>query len=250
MGELLKVTATATIPIHRKGKCMSVYSIQLRKFLKLCQLEEKQLVSELRADIRQTISKEQGYSSGGGDFHVPFWADAKAFIASEEDLSELTKRRIEKNPSRKRLYPLMKQGFLDWWYEKRRWSNEQFEIIPFSVKGRIHFGDLDAVIKVENLMAVQIGEELKPNKRLIYPYFAESPVLDQEAAQLGLWIMSKTLEDFDIQDMRILDVLRGRSFSFQESSSDGNEEELLNSKYKYILDRWNSLRKEYPKSAA
>lgn len=227
---------------------MSVHNIHLRKLLKICSLGEKKLVSELRSDIRQTINNENGISSGGGDFHMPFWADAKSFASDATDLPKLVQARINGNPRRQRLYSLMQEGFLEWWNEKRRWSNEKFEILPVSAKGHYTINSLDAMIKVENLMAVSIGEGA--NTRLIYPYFAEEPSLNEEQARIGLWVMQKALHNFDIQDMRILDVLRGQAFSVQDSPLHGSEGKALYRKYQYILNRWENLRTEYPKSAA
>ncbi len=229
---------------------MSLDKINLRKLIKLLGADERLLVSELRSDIRLTILKEQGHNSGGGDFHVPFWADAKTFVANQGDLTELTELRISKNPRRRNLYPKMKDGFLRWWNDKRCWSNEKFEITPQSVKAHLNPPGVKATIKVENLLVVQVGEGDSCAMRLIYPYFAENPSLNKEETQLGLWIMSQAFPEYDIADMRILDVLRGQAFGIEDVGLIGDEAERLTQKYNDLLHRWSEIRKEYPKSAA
>lgn len=57
---------------------MPLQNIHLRKFLKVGFSNASRRRSELRADIRQEIAREAQADSGGGDFYVPFWADAKA----------------------------------------------------------------------------------------------------------------------------------------------------------------------------
>ena len=99
---------------------MSIKKINLRKLLQAFGLPENKVTSMLRQDIRNEIAKENGTNSDGGDFHVPFWADAKDFALSGADLNLSTEARIISNKSRKRLYPKLHNGFMNWWKNKRR----------------------------------------------------------------------------------------------------------------------------------
>lgn len=221
---------------------MAINIIRLRKLLRLFYMTTAQLTSALRTDIRNEISKSNRTQSGGGDFYTPFWSDAKEHVAGLSDLSEQTEIRIENNIGRRRLYPLLEQGFLQWWNEKRRWSNQEFEFLPDSIKGRYQAPDLDAIVKIENILALRIADE---TNKLVYPYFSEEPRLQAEGARIGLWLLDATLENYRIEDLRILDIFRSQSFSISEFPLQGNEEELFVSKYRYILKRWSTLREEY-----
>lgn len=222
---------------------MAINNINLRKLLQLFYLPPNKLESKLREDIRNEIKKSDGDQSGGGDFHSPFWSDAKRHAQGALDLPAQTEIRIASNRrARHRLYPLLTAGFLQWWNEKRRWSNQKFKIIDNSVKGRYQAPNLDATVKIENILALRIDDN---SYRLIYPYFSEKPRLQEEGARIGLWVLNSTLEKYQIEDMRILDVLRGQPFSISDHPLQGNEEDLFIMKYHYILERQAILREEY-----
>lgn len=62
--------------------------------------------------MRDSLRKEAaGRGAGGGDFHVPFWKDAKEYAAHGGDLVTVTEEQIGKNWRRKRLYPSLADGF-------------------------------------------------------------------------------------------------------------------------------------------
>lgn len=223
---------------------MSLERIHLRKLLTLIYLPKAQRISALRSDIRDSIKKDNGFKSNGGDFHVPFWTDAKMHAAGNGDLTLLTQERIDANKrSRWRLYPPLAKGFLTWWNEKRRWINEPFQILEQSVKAQFVVEPLGCVVKVENLLSVQIGDS---SHRLVYPYFSEEPELSEEAVRIGLWLMAKALHYFEVTSFRILDVLRSESFGTLDYPLHGDEEALFLREYKLLLDDWQTLRKDYP----
>jgi hypothetical protein len=204
---------------------MSLQKIHLRKLLQIFYASNAKRTSLLRDDIRSEISKTAGLDAGGGDFHVPFWSDAKNHASGQADLILLTKTRIAANEGRSRLYPLLQDAFLTWWNEKRRWRNEDFVVMPEPVKARLQIAELDSVVKVENLLAV--------------------PPLSEEAARLGLWALHEALKAYSIDDFRILDILRSRSFSTSDVPMQGNERALFAAKYKAALADWERLKKEY-----
>jgi hypothetical protein len=221
---------------------LSVRKIHLRKLLKCFYLPDAPRRSLLRADIRNEIQKDSGADLNGGDFHMPFWTDAKNHVAGGLDLKQKSKLRIDSNKGRGRLYPLLTSGFLNWWNEKRRWRNEEFKFIEDEVYGRLTVPEVNGVIKVENLLAVRIGDE---TNKVIYPYFAEEPILPPEGARIGLWVMSQTLMGYALDDLRILDILREKSFATRDYPLFGNEQTLFLQKYQSLVKEWDELWKEY-----
>lgn len=198
--------------------------------------------SLLRDEIRRDIRKKQGFATGGGDFHGPFWSDAKEHVAGNVDLSDQTEFRIDRNDGRARLYPQLEKGFLDWWENKRRWRNEPFDVLKIRVNAQFEIPELDATIKVENLLALGVGSG---GNRIIYPYFSEEPLLTPATARIGLWVLGQSLPEFAQEDMRILDVLRSRSYALSDVPLQGNEREICLRTYRRILFEWERLSEEY-----
>lgn len=216
--------------------------MHLRKLLQIFYAPSIQRRSLLRADIRQELAKNDGKSGDGGDFHTAFWSGAKRHAIGTVDLRAQIEEYIQRSPQRKRLYPLLGEGFLVWWDEKRRWRNEPFVAMPRSLHGRFVHSDSGAIIKVENLLSLRIGDR---SNRLIYPYFAEEPPLSGEAVRIGLWLMSHALPDQRIEDMRVLDVLRSASYGTLDVPLQGDEEEVFLRHYQSALAEWIKLRAEY-----
>lgn len=221
---------------------MAIDLVSLRKLMQLMLSAENRRTAMLRSDITEGLRKERnGPNDGGGDFHSPFWADAKAHAEGISDLRDTTPQRVEANGRRRRLYPRLTEGFLAWWEDRRRRRNEPFKIIESHLRGRVELRGL-GVVKVENNLAFTIGDD---GERVIYPYFCEEPEMTSEMARLGLWAVSQAINDYSIEDVRILDVIRGRSFSVLECSQRGSEEEEFRMHYGTLLSRWAELRREY-----
>ncbi|MEM7241816.1 MAG: hypothetical protein AAF429_06495 [Pseudomonadota bacterium] len=221
---------------------MSIKSAHLNKLLKAFALQESKLVSLLRSDIRNEQYKSQGFKKGGGDFHGPFWADAKDYVLHGTDLEQLIKDRIEANECRKRLYPELAKGFLDWWNNKKRFSNEKIEPYPLPLKARLAFKDLDAEVKIENLLVLSVGDE---SKRIIYPYFTEEPELSEIFGRIGLWALCAAFPSQNPDNFRILDVLRGTAISIENTPFLGTEEETFRLHLERIIEKWERLKTEY-----
>lgn len=221
---------------------MSFQMVGLGKLLNAMYADKAQRTTLLREDIRRDLkNQENSTKSKGGDFYGPFWSDAKRHVAGEIDLRAITPERIGKNKTRERLYPLLCDGFLLWWEEKRRQRNVPFTVIDGNVRARYVATDLGTV-KVENTLSFTVGEG---GHRILYPYFCEDPSLSEEAARLGLWVMSQCIGGYVPVALRLLDVLQSRSFSVLETPLAGNEEALFRSKYRAVLDEWDRLRSEY-----
>lgn len=220
---------------------MSFETVGLGKLLATMYASPRDRTAALRRDITQEIRKASGANpSKGGDFYIPFWADAKLHVGGG-NLRELTPGRIAKNDTRRRLYPLLQSGFLSWWEERRRRRNEPFTVINEQVHGRLVMTGL-GTIKVENTLWFRVGDD---GDRIVYPYFCEDPALSAEAARLGLWVMSECLTGQAPEAMRILDVFAGRSFSLADSPFAGNEEDRFRENYAQVLSDWATLRLEY-----
>jgi hypothetical protein len=136
---------------------------------------------------------------------------------------------------------MLKDGFLLWWEEKRRLRNVPFKVIEDNVKARYDAPGLGTV-KVENTLSITVGDD---GHRILYPYFCEDPGLSNEAARLGLWVMSQCSTGYSTKDMRLLDVIQGRSFSDLDTPLTGNEETLFHKRYGELLKEWHTLRDEY-----
>ncbi len=219
---------------------MSLERIHLRKILSLMYLDDSRRRSALKGNIYEDRRREFN-DQGGGDFHSAFWADAKLHARGEADLHALTVARIETNNRKERLYPLLRDGFLQWWNERRRWINEPFEVLERTVKERYLVRQVNCTVKVENLFSVRMADG---GFRLVYPYFSEHPELDEEPARLGLWLIGRALPAFNSMGFRILDVLRANSFRAEELPLLGNEEEVFVRRYSQLLDEWRALQDE------
>lgn len=221
---------------------MALNRIHLRKLLKILFSEPNVRRAELRSDIREEIAREAGQEGGGGDFYAPFWADAKDHVFGIADLHDMVDNRVEANGRRSNLYPQLRTGFLTWWNERRRWTNEPFRP-GRQLKAHFTFPNLDAVVKVDNILSVRdgVGEE-----HVVYPYFAPQPELSENAARLGLWLLSSALPTVPMEEIRILDVIRGRTFSVDRTPLRGSEQEEFTTRYSAALSEREVLRREYP----
>lgn len=168
---------------------MSIDVISLRKLMQLMLASERRRTALLRANITSDLRRERNGPGDGGDFHSPFWADAKNHASGTTNLRQATATRIKAHRGRARLYPLLTERFLSWWEERRRRRNEPFKVEEEQIKGRLPLDRL-GVVKVESNLAFSIGED---GYRVIYPYFCEEPTMTTDVARLGLWAMSQAL---------------------------------------------------------
>ncbi|RYG97413.1 MAG: hypothetical protein EON58_09820 [Alphaproteobacteria bacterium] len=221
---------------------MSLQNMHLRKLLKIMYLEGQPRVSALRADIRDDIAREEGNDgSGGGDFYGPFWRDAKDHVFGATDLRDQTRIRIESNGGRANLYRQLQGGFLLWWDERRRWTNEPFRPSN-AMKTVCRVAGVDADIKVANILSVRDGRE---EDHFVYPYWFPAPALNDESARLGLWVLCQAFPHVDRAELRILDVIRGETYSLDRNPFQGTEAAIFQRRHSAALAEWNRLRREY-----
>jgi hypothetical protein len=221
---------------------MSVLDIPLRKVLQLFYAPHQLRRRILKEDIRLDRRKEAGGTrSRGGDFYLPFWSDVKTHISGKGDLPQLVDARILSNRSYRRLYPLLRDGMLELLSAKLRWSNEPIEMVPQSVHGILRIDDLGGTIRVRDALQARVREEYV---RVVYPYFSEEPALNEEGGRLGLWVMQTALEEFNLDDMRIIDPLRRTFFSPLMTPLQGNEENTFRTNYMSLIGEWENLKRE------
>jgi len=220
---------------------MSIEVIHLRKILKILYSTPAQRTSALRSDIREDIARDGGGTISGGDFYGPFWRDAKDHVFGFGDLHDATEHRIESNPRRENLYPQLRDGFLLWWNERRRWTNEPFHQLD-APKGRHIFADIGATVKVDNLLAVRDGRNAD---HFVYPYFSPTPPLGDEPGRLGLWLLREALPRINPDDLRVLDVIRGQTFAIERNPLQGDEGDVFAARYRAALNEWRRLWSEY-----
>jgi hypothetical protein len=97
-------------------------------------------------------------------------------------------------------------------------------------------------VKVDNILSARDG---RGEEHYVYPYFSENPILEEEAARLGLWLLGRALPAVPHEEIRILDVIRGEPFSIDRYPLAGNEEDNFRDRYVALLEEWEALRAEY-----
>lgn len=222
---------------------MALERISLRELLKILFLDANKQRSAIRRDIwedRAKAAKTTEEESSARDFYGPFWADAKKHVFGGGDLRAMVDQRIVANIRRKNLYEKLRDGFLLWWNERRRWTNRPFTLGQ-SIKGRFEFTGLSAVVGVDSILSVKNGRNIE---RIVYPYFALEPELTEKAARLGLWLLTAALPSVSQDAIRILDVIRGRTFSLDRTPLKGDEEQDFRRQYRALLRRRDDLRDE------
>lgn len=220
---------------------MSVRNLHLRKLLKLMYLAPDRRVSALRTDIREDIARESGDSGSGGDFYGPFWSDAKDHVFGTTYLPEMVQVRIAANAGRANLYPQLRDGFLLWWNERRRWTNEPFRQAD-AIKTVRPVEEFDAHVKVANILCVR---DARDEDHYVYPYWFPHPALGDESSRIGLWFLRSALPTVDPRELRLLDVIRGQTFSLDRTPLIGDEEQRFQARYQALIDQWDALRTEY-----
>lgn len=222
---------------------MSVHEIHLEKLLKVFGMNDRERVAVLREDIQNTIKKENGYPrSSGGHFYVPFWSDAKLHVSRSGDLRDLTDARIEADKRKSKLYPKLRDGFLQWWEERRRSVNEEIHLLEDRLASLLPFEAAGGTVKVENFLSFEVGSD---RRFRVYGYFDKLHALSSENARLGLWALRAALPHIPDDELRILDVRQAREFSLKNCPLQGGEGEHFERCYHSILLEWKRLRSEY-----
>lgn len=220
---------------------MSIQAIPLRKLLQLMYAPQNLRVAKLRDDIRNDRNRERGDDAGGPDFFSPFWKSAKDHVFGVEDLHLAVDRHIAANSRRKNLYPQLRDGFLLWWNERRRWTNEPFRqaIAP---KGSYVSAAHGATVRIGSVMAVRDGRN---DDHFIYPYFSEAPALPDEGVRIGLWVMTQALTQVPRTELRLLDIIRGENYSLERNALQGDESAIFEDRYRRLIREWENLREDY-----
>lgn len=221
---------------------MSIEKISLSKLLKLFGAKDSLRTKVIRTDLRQERAKIEGIEGSGGDFYVPFWADAKAYVAHGYDLHVATDARIQDMKQRAGIYPQLRDGFLAWLELSKRDTNLKLVPSEQTVHARREFPDLNLVVKVDNVL----GMHLEGGRaQLIYPFFCKEHELSARWGRVGLWLMQSAFLGFELEELEIVDVMRGTSFAGRRVQLVGDEEYLFKERYMLVHDEWVRLRSEY-----
>lgn len=196
----------------------------------------------MRKDIREDRKRAAGAGGDGGDFYGPFWRDAKDHVFGSADLREETRKRIEGNPNRRVLYERLQNGFLLWWNERRRWTNQPF-VPAAGIKTVVRLPGVDASIKFANILSVRDGNG---EDHFVYPYWFPEPPLSDQAARLAIWALSHAFPNVADGELRVLDVIRGQTFSLDRNPLTGDESSVFAKRFEAAQTEWQQLRREYP----
>jgi hypothetical protein len=78
-----------------------------------------------------------------------------------------------------------------------------------------------------------------------YPYWFPDPPLADESARIGLWLLRSALQSVDARELRLLDVIRGQTYSLERHPLKGDEEHVFRARYGALIRDWDRLRSEY-----
>jgi hypothetical protein len=218
---------------------MSIEKVNLRKLLQIFAADARKQRSLLLEDIRNERAKEAREGGKGGDFYSPFWASVKDHAAGRSNIADSVEAHIRRNKGRKRLYPPLRDGFLEMWNEKIRWRNEPFKFTPETIHSQLPVNGLGVVVKIENIASIVAWDG---SLRIMYPYFYEEPTLTEDEIRLGFWALQEALPDYKLNDFRIIDFIRRGYYRPADVRMKGNEKEEFLKKYKAILDEWKMLK--------
>jgi hypothetical protein len=165
----------------------------------------------------------------------------KAHAAGQSDIRDQTAIRMGANDGRARLYPILRDAFLEMWNERMRFRNEPFEFVPESINAQLVLDSLNATVKIENTAAIRIWDG---SHRFMYPYFSERPPLSEQGARLGFWALNKALPQYAIEDFRIIDFQRRAYFRPADLGMKGDEGTEFLQRYDALLREWRKLQGE------
>jgi hypothetical protein len=221
---------------------MAIDRLPLGKLLELIQRPRASRLKIIERDARQSIIKEKlKLNVGGRDFYGDFWADAKLSISKEDfDLNAAIAERIKANRSRRRLYPLLLNGF------QRAWSSIR-DATTVPVPARLAYGvtaaalkNDDASVSISNLLVIRGGDRFSS---VTYPYFSKDFALGTRTARLGLSVLKHSFPDNDNAEFALMDVLRGNVFFASGAEFTGSEDDQLDERYQAILREWRVQRR-------
>jgi len=70
-------------------------------------------------------------------------------------------------------------------------------------------------------------------------------LLRNEAIRVGVWLLGQALPAHSVNDIRIIDLLRGNSYGSVDFPLEGDEGSIFLFKYRALIEKWERLRKEY-----
>ncbi len=220
---------------------MALDNVSLNKFLKISRKNLPQRISLIKRDAREALRKEKKVEDkDGGDFYTAFWGDAKQYVLEGLDLKLAVAARVSAHASKKKLYPILCKEFL-------RWFGSEFDASDYNSRNKIDkvFGKCvslcdDGAIRVHGLLA---WKDPSGKAFIIYPYFDKDMKLGSNTARLARWAMSNALPDHQIENMIVLDVIRGNAFDNDNAPLIGDEENTLSDQYTRMMREWQNQKR-------
>jgi len=215
---------------------MAINNVSLNKLLKMLPRTLRQRESIIRKDAGEAVLKERSTDNkDGGDFYGVFWSAAKKYVLNGTNVRDVVQQQIRKSKSKRRLYPILLEGFFRWYAVHHAASRPSKRKEITGAFGRCPGLTGSGAVRVHNLLAWTEGDG---TKHIVYPYFDKDHALGPRAARLGRWAMINALPDHDAASMAILDVLRGQVYDNDNCPLSGDEEEMLAERYGQILNEW------------
>lgn len=224
---------------------MAMDRLSLSRFLELMQLPHARRLRMIERDARRAVYVEQfgkDADGGGGDFYGPFWADAKRSAVDDSfDLASATVERIASNKSRRRLYPVLLNGFESGWAVLRqaRISGGVITLVSnlaVTLKG----SEGEDRLRATNALSVQ---EAGTHLHITYPYFSKDVGLGTRHARLGLAVLKQGFASAKPKTVAILDVLRGNLFVGDEVIEDSSAREQVVERYDAVMREWRAQKR-------
>lgn len=223
---------------------MPMDKLSLMRCIELFQLPLEHRLRKIKQDARKSLVKELpgDKDEGGGDFYSEFWKDAKEKVANDDfDIVRSTYERISKSKSKRRLYPILLNGFVRGWDSIR----ERLEI-----KGRISVirgitteiegsSTTDSVV-VKNTLSLRTEDK---RLHIIYPYFSKDVALGIRHACMAIAAMQEGFEKKSPDNIVIFDVLRGTVFFDKESDLPPGGAAALIERYDGVMREWRTQRR-------
>lgn len=220
---------------------MTIDRITLRKFIQLLGLPQNKKITKFREVARRDARRQAGEPViGGPDFYTGFWSDAKNHVFGQSDLRDTTPARIAANDGRERLYRMLQDGFLTWWDERRRWQNAPFQRIN-PIVGQVEIEN-GAILRLDNILSVRDTQNVDHH---VYPYWCEEPIIDQDLAAISLHVLLRAFPEHDPNEIRILDTIRGQTYSADRVDLDAITWEDIILRHRALRAEYQEIRAQY-----
>jgi hypothetical protein len=223
---------------------MPMDRLSLMRCVELFQFPLERRLRKIKQDARKSLVKELpgDREDGGGDFYSEFWADAKEKVANDDfDLFRSTYERITKNKSKRRLYPILLNGFAKGWdtIRERLEIKGKFSVVR-GITTEIEGSSKTDSVVVKNTLTIRTEDK---RLHIIYPYFSKDVALGARHAGMAIAAMQEGFEKTAPDNIVIFDVLRGTVFFDKEADLPPGGSSVLIERYDAVMREWRTQRR-------